>query len=58
MELKNLIAKREDGSCITGDVTNHTESQVIFESDRFEEIEKNSLKEVGQIILSILKTKH
>ena len=65
IELKNLIAKREGGSFITGDVTNqhvspsvgdaslviegeefagdvvrYTESQVFFESGRFEEIEK------------------
>jgi hypothetical protein len=65
IELKNLIAKREGGSFITGDVANqqvspsvgdaslviereefagnvvrYTESQVIFESGRFEEIAK------------------
>jgi len=65
VELKNLIATREGGSCITadradqnvllnigdaclvidgeefaGNVVRHTESQVIFESDRFEEIAK------------------
>jgi hypothetical protein len=65
IELKNLIAKREGGSFITGDVAiehvspsvgdaslviegeefagnvvRYTESQVIFESDRFEEIAK------------------
>jgi len=65
VELKNLIATREAGSCITGNladqnvslnigdaslvidgeefagnVVRHTESQVIFESDRFEEIAK------------------
>ena len=63
--MKNLIAKREGGSSISGDVTNqhvspsvgdaslviegeefagdvvrYTESQVVFESGRFEEIEK------------------
>jgi hypothetical protein len=65
IELKNLIATREDGSRITadladqnvslnigdaclvidgeefaGNVVRHTESQVIFESARFEEIAK------------------
>jgi hypothetical protein len=65
VELKNLVAARESGSCITadladqnvslnignaslvidgeefaGNVMRHTDSQVIFESDRFEEIAK------------------
>ena len=65
VDLKNLIATREGGSCITADLADqnislnignaslvvdgeefggnvvcHTESQVIFESDRFEEIAK------------------
>ena len=64
IELKNLIAKREGGSFISGvtnqhvspsvgdaslviegeefagDVVRYTESQVVFESGRFEEIEK------------------
>jgi hypothetical protein len=65
VELKNVIAARESGSCITadladqnislnignaslvidgeefsGNVVRHTDSQVIFESDRFEEIAK------------------
>jgi hypothetical protein len=65
IELKNLIAKRDGGSFITGDVADqrispsvgdaslviegeefagnvvrYTGSQVIFESDRFEELAK------------------